>query len=251
MRDPSERGAQLREAWRRSGERRNVLIATAIAVLTVVLFTVATVLWANATAPPYEEEDFRQTLFGVGAFFFSTYAAFFLLFIVRRQQHRAWYDRAVVLKAGIELQQAEAEAGEQDLGLAALWALTQRRLDYCHKIATSQAEKSFTYGVVAAGVGFLVLLATVIAAAASKSTAASAAAGVVGLAASGLSGYLGATFIRLHESSTEQLRAYFTQPLEFSRYLAAERLLGSLRRRAKEPATRDLIRALADEGQKS
>ncbi|MBC9729969.1 hypothetical protein [Streptomyces sp. TRM68367] len=35
------------------------------------------------------------------------------------------------------------------------------------------------------------------------------------------------TFVRSQEASAERLRAYFDQPLEFSRYLAAERLIAN------------------------
>lgn len=147
MRDPSARGAKLREDWRRSSERRAIHLATALACLAVALITMGAIAWAKAKASPYDEE-FPTFFVGGMAFSLSAYVGAFLVFLIRRQQHRAWYDRAVVLREGLELQQAEAEASEQDLELASLWALTQRRLDYHHKIAMSQSEKSFTYGVV-------------------------------------------------------------------------------------------------------
>jgi hypothetical protein len=48
-----------------------------------------------------------------------------------------------------------------------------------------------------------------------------------GGAAAALAGYIGRTFIRSQETAARYLRAYFDQPLAFSRYLAAERLLSS------------------------
>ncbi|WP_225642462.1 hypothetical protein [Streptomyces werraensis] len=36
------------------------------------------------------------------------------------------------------------------------------------------------------------------------------------------------TFVKSQETAAEHLKAYFDQPLEFSRYLAAERLLADL-----------------------
>ncbi|WP_433797503.1 hypothetical protein [Actinoplanes sp. CA-252034] len=44
--------------------------------------------------------------------------------------------------------------------------------------------------------------------------------GVVGVATA----YIAGTFIRTQENSSAHLRSYFLQPLEFSRFLAAERI---------------------------
>jgi hypothetical protein len=49
----------------------------------------------------------------------------------------------------------------------------------------------------------------------------------LGAVAAAFAGYIGRTFVRSQESAASHLRAYFDQPLEFSRYLAAERLLAA------------------------
>jgi hypothetical protein len=54
--------------------------------------------------------------------------------------------------------------------------------------------------------------------------------------------------MRLQETTTKQLRAYFSQPLELSRYLAAERLLKSLDQANREVAVQLLIRSIAANG---
>jgi hypothetical protein len=99
--------------------------------------------------------------------------------------------------------------------------------------------------MVAAGVGFLVVIASAIVAALGRSTVGSVSAGLVGLAGGGLGAYIGGTFMRLQENAATQLRAYFSQPLVFSRFLAAERLLDQLDPQTRPLATRELIRALA------
>jgi len=58
-----------------------------------------------------------------------------------------------------------------------------------------------------------------------KTGTAAIAASVIGVAGAGLSGYIGATFMKSQAASGEQLRAYFLQPVEFARILAAEWLL--------------------------
>jgi hypothetical protein len=66
--------------------------------------------------------------------------------------------------------------GDTDFG--ALWTATQKRLDYYHKIATTQAERSFMYGQIAAGAGFVVVIIAAFIAGFSRSTAAAIASGV-------------------------------------------------------------------------
>ena len=74
--------------------------------------------------------------------------------------------------------------GDTDFG--ALWTATQKRLDYYHKIATTQAERSFMYGQIAAGAGFVVVIIAAFIAGFSRSTAAAIASGVAGVAGGGL-----------------------------------------------------------------
>lgn len=54
------------------------------------------------------------------------------------------------------------------------------------------------------------------------------AAAVVGVGGGGMSAYVSATFIRSQEAASAQMRAYFSQPLDYSRTLAAERLIADL-----------------------
>jgi len=58
----------------------------------------------------------------------------------------------------------------------------------------------------------------------SKNTAAAVSVGLIGSISAGLGGYISRTFLRAQETAASQLRAYFHQPLEFSRYLVADRL---------------------------
>ncbi|MEU0408127.1 hypothetical protein ABZ307_09920 [Streptomyces griseorubiginosus] len=111
------------------------------------------------------------------------------------------------------------------LTLSELWAVTHRRLDHYHGIALGQARQSFRNAQIAMGVGFTLLVAFVIVALNASTTAGSVVAGGLGAVSAALAGYVSRTFIRSQEAAAGHLRAYFDQPLEFSRYLAAERLL--------------------------
>ena len=48
-------------------------------------------------------------------------------------------------------------------------------------------------------------------------------AGGLGAVSAALAGFISKTFVKSQTTAAEHLKAYFDQPLEFSRYLAAER----------------------------
>lgn len=111
------------------------------------------------------------------------------------------------------------------LTLSELWAVTHRRLDLYHEIALGQASRSFRNAQIAMVLGFALLVGFVLVALQASTTAGSVVVGGLGAVAAGLAGYVSRTFVRSQEASAGHLRAYFDQPLEFSRYLAAERLI--------------------------
>ncbi|MFD7765665.1 hypothetical protein [Streptomyces sp. NPDC059787] len=113
------------------------------------------------------------------------------------------------------------------LTLSELWAVTHSRLDHYHGIALDQAKQSFRNAQVAMGLGFALLVTFVVLAYNANTTAGSIVAGGLGAVSAALAGYVSRTFIRSQESAARHLHAYFAQPLEFSRYLAAERLMAN------------------------
>ncbi|WP_395638373.1 hypothetical protein [Pseudolysinimonas sp.] len=129
-----------------------------------------------------------------------------------------------------ELEEQEREIAEsgQELDLASLWAITQKRIEYYHQIAIGQSESSFRNGTIAGFAGFVLLLIVGVVGAFTTSLNASIAVGAVGAAGAAMTAYLGSTFMKTQAASTEQLRQFFVQPVEFSRVLAAERLIESL-----------------------
>lgn len=125
------------------------------------------------------------------------------------------------------LEDRSEQVTQDRLTLPALWKVTHSRLDLYHQIATGQARRSFITAQIAIGVGFGMLIVFAVIATQIHTTASAIAAGALGAVSGALAGYIGRTFVRSQESAAAHLRAYFDQPLEFSRYLAAERLLGS------------------------
>ncbi|MFJ6487065.1 hypothetical protein [Streptomyces californicus] len=111
------------------------------------------------------------------------------------------------------------------LGLPELWEATHARLDLYHQIATGQAKTSFRNAQIAMGAGFLLLVVFAGIALWASTTAVAIVAGGLGAVSAALAGYVAKTFIRSQEAAATHLRSYFDQPLELSRYLAAERLV--------------------------
>lgn len=135
----------------------------------------------------------------------------------------------------------------QSLALASLWTLTHRRLDYYHEIATHQAKRSFASAQIAMGFGFILLVAFTAVALNASTTAGAVVAGALGAVSAALAGFVSRTFVRSQETAAEHLKAYFDQPLEFSRYLAAERLLADaqLSDEQRAEAVTALVQAIA------
>ncbi|MFI5732775.1 hypothetical protein ACIA49_21845 [Kribbella sp. NPDC051587] len=167
----------------------------------------------------------------------------------RQTYRRLFRDRLLIERSRAALQQAESSLMggpvENVTDFENLWNVTQRRLDYYHDIATGQAEKSFAYGQRAAWLGLALIVLCALLAILAPTAVAAGAAGALGLAGGGLAGYIGRTFMRTQESAAAQLRAYFSQPLEFSRFLAAERMLTFIEEPVKRgTATVTVISAL-------
>ncbi|MFE4578238.1 TRADD-N-associated membrane domain-containing protein [Streptomyces chartreusis] len=134
----------------------------------------------------------------------------------------------------------------RDLALARLWALTQSQLELYHKIATQQARLSFWSAQVAMTLGFALLGVFVAVALQASTTAGAIVAGGLGAVSAALAGFVGKTFVRSQETAAGHLKAYFDQPLEFSRYLAAERLVrdSGMDREQRAAVTAELAKAI-------
>lgn len=129
------------------------------------------------------------------------------------------------------------------LTLSELWTVTHRRLDLYHDIALGQASRSFRNAQMAMILGFALLVGFVIIALQASTTAGAVVAGGLGAVAAALAGYVSRTFVRSQEAAASHLRAYFDQPLEFSRYLAAERLVADANLSDEQRA--EIVSALA------
>ncbi|MFI1098617.1 hypothetical protein [Streptomyces sp. NPDC020917] len=103
--------------------------------------------------------------------------------------------------------------------------VTHARLGAYHETAVVQANKAFRNAQFAMVAGFALLAVFVVVALRADSTSGSVAAAGLGAVGAALAGYIAKTFVRSQEMTSSAMRSYFDQPLELSRYLAAERLV--------------------------
>jgi len=228
-RDPQLSHVERRVAWRASDERRRMfrngvwvlLVGLAVAIGLAILIAKAD-YGQHANGATY----LNYAGYGAAGWVLFAVAVSGWLYTSYRQQ---FADRRLLEAVRSDVMQAEEDAivdGEVDF--VRLWRATQRRIDLYHEIATRQAKDSFRYGQGAAGVGFGVIVIAGIIALFARTSAASVAAAITGVAGGGLGAYIGATFMRSQDVASAQLRDYFRQPLELSKFLAAERLVRSL-----------------------
>lgn len=139
----------------------------------------------------------------------------------------------VDLEEGLRARHVDAVQAEDEeqarLTLSDLWTVTHRRLDHYHGIALRQAEKSFRNAQAAMVFGFLLLVGFAMVGFFVDTTTGAIVAGTLGAVSAALAGYVSRTFVKSQETAAGHLRAYFDQPVEFSRYLAAERLIADAR----------------------
>jgi hypothetical protein len=240
------------DAWRVSPERRRqrrggwltVVVAAAVGAVSFVLYRDHQITLGLDRVLP------AQIPYGVLAVATAVVFGLLALFVnlaYRDALQREHAERWQVAETRRLLERAEETADKRGpLDLTALWALTQRRLDYYHALATFQAERSFHHARQAVFLGFAVLVIAVAVVASTGSMVITIAAAFIGVIGAALAAFLGRSFLRAHESTTERLQLYFSQPFAFSRQLSAERLLILLESEDRAAAVRDLIRAIMD-----
>lgn len=138
------------------------------------------------------------------------YGGMGLTLVIVSSAHRNFRERRL-LGLSESLQENERELAESgdELDLPSLWAATQKRIDYYHEIATSQAEISFRTGMIASVAGFILLLVVAVLGMFATSAPAAITVGSVGVAGAAMSAYIGATFLKAQSEASAQLRQFF------------------------------------------
>jgi membrane associated rhomboid family serine protease len=238
------------DAWRLSPERRRhrrggwltVVLAVAVGVTSFVLYRDHRITLGYEQVLPGQ---LPYVALAVATAVVFGLLALFVNLAYRDALQREHAERWQVEEARRRLDRAEQAADKRGpMDLTVLWMVTQRRLDYYHALATSQAERSFRQAQRSVAAGFAVLVVAVAAVAFTGSLVVTITAAAVGVVGAALAALLGRSFLRTHEATAERTRLYFEQPFAFARQLSAERLLILLEAEDRAAAVRDLIRAV-------
>ncbi|MER5382407.1 hypothetical protein ABT040_19365 [Streptomyces sp. NPDC002688] len=119
----------------------------------------------------------------------------------------------------------DAPPATAGIGLAELWAVTHSRMDLFYSIATSEARSAFRNAQMAMLFGVLLSTVSIVGALSSQTTAGAIAASAAGIASAALAGFVSRNFLKMRQLSSDRMRAYQDQPLEFVNFLAAERII--------------------------
>ncbi|GAB3977562.1 hypothetical protein GCM10029978_067610 [Actinoallomurus acanthiterrae] len=143
------------------------------------------------------------------------------------------------------LREADKRA-QHSMELRDLWEATSSRLQLYHETVTTQAKVSFYTALLASLFGFVLLVgcALLLAFKTPHNDTVNIVTGVLVASSAAFAGYIGRTFVRSQEASAAHLRAYFDQPVELFRYLAAERLLEGIDPAQRTAVVADLARAI-------
>ena len=140
---------ELTDSWRVSPERRRqrrggwltVVAALAVGVTSFVLYRDHRITLGFEQVLPGQ---FPYVALAAATAVLFAMLALFVNLAYRDALQREHAERWRVAQARRRLDRAEEAADKRGpLDLTVLWALTQRRLDYYHALATSQAERSF------------------------------------------------------------------------------------------------------------
>lgn len=132
---------------------------------------------------------------------------------------------------------------DEALFLSRVWQSVTARLDQYHDDAQSQGRRAFNAAMAAMSVGFLITVGCgAVAVFLATTNTGAVVIGSLGAVSAALAGFVARTYLRAYESVSGQLQGYFSQPVEASRYLSAERAIHVSG--LPEDARRDLMKAL-------
>ena len=248
--DPNLARRRQKLAWNKSPERKAWTRTTwRVLFAEVLILLVGSGVYIFSPLAPTGGEYLSPTelltapvLASFTVFYFTTLALAGYWLVQRR-----YFREGQIFGESSALRQEEKAIAENTVGeleLSALWVVTQRRIDFYHRIATTQAENSFRLGQIASIAGFSVVIALGVFASFSASSTGAIAASVVGVAGAAMTAFIGATFMKAQAEASAQLKQFFYQPVEFARLLGAERLIATLPEVERSQAVQGVIRTM-------
>jgi hypothetical protein len=218
------------EPYRKSIERKrfNRFIALLALIVVLIVVTICIIAYYNIKPDTYYSNSSNDGLrFVTHLSIFLTVALGLVISAISYCLSRDRYTRRKQRAISASLRRTEGQLADRGTAVTfhELWMANNERIDFYHDIATTQSQASFRAAQVTALVGFLLIIALGLFAIFFGDGTAAIAASIIGLAAAGMSGYIGATFMKSQAEASAQLRLFFAQPVELARLLSAERLI--------------------------
>jgi cytoskeletal protein RodZ len=157
----------------------------------------------------------------------SAVAAALLLWILSTYLHsekRREYENLQLIADVNELAERSDDPPEDPFALRVQWAENQKQLQHYHQIVLNYATSTRQTTLIAIGGGFVFLVIISIIAISARDIPSALVSSVVTAAAAAVTGFVARAVLRNSETSSREMIAFFSHPLEVQRLLAAERV---------------------------
>lgn len=145
---------------------------------------------------------------------------------IRNRLRIAEDDLSEALNKATRASSDEQRRLDEALLLSRVWQSVTARLDQYHDDAQSQGRRAFNASMTAMWVGFLITAGCgAVAVFLATTNTGAVVIGALGAVSAAMAGYVARTHLRAYEAVSGQLQGYFSQPVEASRYLSAERAI--------------------------
>jgi hypothetical protein len=178
-----------------------------------------------------------------GAVIAAVISAILLLMYFRSEKRREYENRHIL--AQLEESGPEAVVDIDDvMGLETLWQANRDQLQHYHRLVLNYATstRQTTQFALLAGFSFLILVGLF--ALVARSLASAVASSVVATAGAVVTGFIAHAVLRNADTSSREMLAFFSHPLEVERVLTAERVIRSMPPAAQEVAKLRIVEGL-------
>jgi len=163
-----------------------------------------------------------------------------------KDEKRRQFDNRMLVAGSVA---KTSEPGEM-LDLETLWTYNRDQLQRYHQLVLNYATSARKATQITLSVSFVFLLAVGTLAFFARSVPSAVASSIVVAAGATVTGFVARAVLRNAETSTQEVSAFFTHPLEVEKILAAERIIATMPEAAKEGAQLLMIQALTQSGER-
>ncbi|MFG1944310.1 hypothetical protein [Nonomuraea sp. NPDC048826] len=167
------------------------------------------------------------------------FAAALLFWYVRNEKRRT-FENQQVLK---DIRERDLPV-DDSLTLRALWRDNRDQLQLYHKLVLNYASSTRQTTLATLLVGFSFLVAAGAFSLFADNVASAVAVSVVSAAGAAVAGFIAQAVLKNSETSSREVLAFFSHPLEVERILAAERVIESMPESARDAARLLIVQAL-------